>query len=224
MTQQNVAEPTTTLQALYGDHFSVAVRQAAATMERPEHGERLQKALDFVLTGAVTLHDDGTATVKSGSHAYQINGECPCQDSQTHSKYCKHYLAVQLLKRALERLPQSSNGHHKDALTSQPQAPQSAAWHVHEAPASCCRKFQLCGMEILYTMRDTDDDKLFARVRRILPKIQEKVSNGSNDGQSQAHQDLCPIHNVPMKRYTKGNQSWLSHQTADGSWCRGTSK
>jgi hypothetical protein len=221
MTQTTVADPTTALQALEDDRFAIAVRQAAATMERPEHGERLQKALDFVLTGAVTLNADGTATVKSGSHAYQINGECPCQDSQTRSKYCKHYLAVQLLKRTLERLHQSPNGHHKDALTPQPQAPQSAAWHVNEAPASCCLKFQLCGMEILYTMRDTDDDKLFARVRRILPKIQEKVSTGSNGEQSQAHQDLCPIHNVPMKHHTKGKQSWVSHQMADDSWCRG---
>jgi hypothetical protein len=77
MTQVN-SLPTTpsALQDLYGDQLSIAVAQAAATMDRPEYNGRLQKAMDFVLTGAVTLNNDGTATVKSGSHTYQIHGEC----------------------------------------------------------------------------------------------------------------------------------------------------
>ena len=33
----------------------------------------------------------------------------------------------------------------------------------------------------------------------------------------------CPIHQCEMTRYTKGNQSWYSHRTADG-WCRGKAK
>ena len=56
-----------------GDYFSIAVVQAAATMERPEYGDRLQKAMDLVLTGNVVQNADGTATVKSGSHTYQID-------------------------------------------------------------------------------------------------------------------------------------------------------
>jgi hypothetical protein len=90
-----------------------------------------------------------------------------------------------------------------------------------EAPASCCLKFTLNGVEVLYTMRDTNDDLLYRRVKRILPIIQERMTAASNGEQSQVNQDPCPIHNVPMKRYTKGNQSWLSHQLADGTWCRG---
>jgi hypothetical protein len=62
--------------------------------------ERLHKAMDLVLAGAVTLQPDGTATVKSGSHTYQINGECTCGDAQHRTKFCKHYLAVLIHRRA----------------------------------------------------------------------------------------------------------------------------
>jgi hypothetical protein len=70
-------------------------------------------------------------------------------------------------------------------------------------------------------MRDVNDNLLYGRIKRILPIIQERMNTANNGEQFQANQDPCPIHNVPMKRYTKGNQSWLSHQLADGTWCRG---
>ena len=35
---------------------------------------------------------------------------------------------------------------------------------------------------------------------------------------SEASEVLCPIHSVPFKKYTKGNQEWWSHKTEDG-WC-----
>jgi hypothetical protein len=234
MTKEIVPNSLPSLQDIEHDRFMIAVRQAAATMDKPEYGDRLQKAMDLVLTGAVTFHQDSTATVKSGSHTYQLAPECTCQDSQHRSKYCKHFLAVELLKRVYFRLNLPIHGRSvpqpkplpdiplpHELPQSVPSLPQSTLWSVTEAPASCCLKFTLNGLEILYTMRDTDDDKLFARVKRILPRIQEKVGTASNGEQSQVHQELCPIHNVAMKRYSKGNQSWLSHQTADGSWCRG---
>lgn len=31
---------------------------------------------------------------------------------------------------------------------------------------------------------------------------------------------ICPIHDVPFKRYTKGDQEWYSHKTDDGEWCK----
>lgn len=31
----------------------------------------------------------------------------------------------------------------------------------------------------------------------------------------------CPIHNLQMRKHTKGNTSWYSHQLPDGTWCRG---
>jgi hypothetical protein len=108
-------------------------------MQKPEYTGRLQKAMDFVLTGAVTLHDDGTATVSSGSHTYHLKPECSCQDSQNRSQYCKHYRAVQLLKRTYERLSQPVKGNGQMAQDIVQKAPQ-AAWHYAQAPSSCTLK------------------------------------------------------------------------------------
>jgi len=36
------------------------------------------------------------------------------------------------------------------------------------------------------------------------------------------HKDtICPIHKVPMKKYTKNGNSWYAHQNDNGSWCNG---
>ena len=77
-------------------------------------------------------------------------------------------------------------------------------------------------VECMYTMRDTDDTTLFARVRRILPKLLEKGDKGNSPPESEQQEtQRCPIHNVLMKRYAKGDQVWYSHKAPDGSWCRG---
>jgi hypothetical protein len=226
--------PTTpsALQDLYGDQLSIAVAQAAATMDRPEYNGRLQKAMDFVLTGTVTLHADGTATVKSGSHVYHITDECSCADSQTRSKYCKHFLAVQLLKRTMERL-------HLPTTSSQPapEAPPASAWQCAQAPSSITMKWTLGGLELMLTLRDATDEDLFERIKRVLPRIEAKL-----DAQRQARQDArasqqapaspppateeedepwCTKHDVPLRRFSKGEQSWYSHHAPDGTWCRG---
>jgi hypothetical protein len=224
MTSPSVPTPPSCVQDLYDATFQHAVVQAAATMQKPEYTGRLQKAMDFVLTGAVTLQDDGTASVKSGSHTYHLEPECPCQESQTRSLSCTHYLAVQLLKRTYERLYQPVKGH---GPVPQEKAPQSAAWAVHEAPASCCLKFQLNGIEIMYTMRDTGDEALFPRVKRVLSRLQDKMGQGGQEGNGQEHsQDTqdpyCNIHDVPLKKYTKEGRAWLSHyDNATNAWCRG---
>jgi hypothetical protein len=205
----------------HDDHFRIAVVQAAATMERPEYGDRLQQAMDLVLAGNVMQNADGTATVKSGSHTYQIDPQagCTCADSQNRSRYCKHAIAVELLRCTQLRLGSQPNG----AQPPPPAVPpQSAAWQVHEAPASCCLKFTLSGMEVLYTMRDVNDELLFARVRHILPKVQEKVMTQAEASNREPDGQRCAIHNAPMKRHSKGTQSWYSHQAPDGSWCRGS--
>ena len=31
-------------------------------------------------------------------------------------------------------------------------------------------------------------------------------------------EDICPIHGVPFRKFTKGNQEWWSHKTEEG-WC-----
>jgi hypothetical protein len=233
MTTSTVSNPTSFLQDLHDDHFRTTVAQVAATMEKPEYGDRLQKAVTLVLSNKVTLHDDGTATVQSGNRTYELSSECQCEDAQRRSKYCKHFLSVELLKKTFSQLHPSSNGHQPDSSSQpKPVASQAACWSVHEAPASCCLKFHLQGVEILYTMRDVDDDTLYARVRRILPKILEKTSKGTNgtngtnnnNGTEPVQPDdnpYCHIHKVPLKQFSKHGRTWYSHKKPDGSWCRG---
>ncbi len=104
MNNESVSTPVNALQDITDDHFMMQVHQTAKVMNRPEFNGRLSNAIQLVLAKAVGLHEDGTATVKSGSHTYEILGECTCQDSQNRAKHCKHYLAVQLLKRTYERM------------------------------------------------------------------------------------------------------------------------
>ena len=104
-------------------------------------------------------------------------------------------------------------------LPDQPVVSRAAGWAVEEAPASCCLKLQIGMIEMMYTMRDCDDDTLFARIRRVLPKLMEKL--GSEAPSSQSDAQLCAIHQVPMRLHNKNGESWYSHQTPDGQWCRG---
>jgi hypothetical protein len=175
MTKPTVSQTLQSLQERYGADFHLALAQTAATMANPAHGDRLRKALDLARSGAVTLHDDGTATVTSNGHPYEIVDECPCEDSRKRSPYCKHYLAVQLVTCTMERLGQGHNGNGaRNGSSVRPTPARSQTWAVHEAPASCCLKFQLDGIDIMYTMRDVDDRALFPRVKQMLTRLQDK--------------------------------------------------
>jgi hypothetical protein len=80
MTQHgSVVRPPPFVQALHDTVFQRAVVQAAAIMDRPEFYGCFQQAMDFVLAGAMTQREDGTATVKSGVHIYTLAPDCPCQ-------------------------------------------------------------------------------------------------------------------------------------------------
>jgi hypothetical protein len=62
------------------------------------------------MTGQVTLHQDGTATVVSldGRRTYHVNGSCPCQDAQFNApgRRCKHRWARSLARLAgAEQVP-----------------------------------------------------------------------------------------------------------------------
>ena len=205
----------------YDDDFEQAVERAAEALSQgPYTAERLQGATKLVLAGAVTLSGDGSATVKSGSHTYTITPMegCTCADSRYRSRYCKHFIAVELLKRVTQGDAPASEEAHPNVV---PNAPCSAAWAVHEAPASCCLKFQAASVECLYTMRDTDDELLFARVQRILPKLMDRLGPTETEAAPPVAPDYCPIHQVQMRQYSKGNEEWHSHRLPDNSWCRG---
>jgi len=188
MSNQTVSQTLQSIQDLYGADFHLALAQTAATMANPAHGDRLRKAMDFVRRGAVTLHGDGTATVTSNGHPYEIIDECPCEDSHRRSPYCKHYLAVQLVQRTMKRLGQNHNGNGtQDVSNATPLPVRSQAWAVNEAPAACCLKFKLDGIEIMYTLRDVDDHTLFPRVKQMLTRVQAKMGQTSAEAPSRCN-------------------------------------
>ncbi len=67
--------------------------------------DRLTKALDLVLSNAVLLYPDNTASVNSGSRLYSVaNGSCSCADATHRGHPCKHQLAVDIHRRAMALL------------------------------------------------------------------------------------------------------------------------
>jgi len=153
--------------------------------------ERLRKALELVGANAVTLHADGTASVKSGNQTYTLAPECTCGDAKHRTEFCKHALAVELHRRALAlcpgpaadptpaaepapaepspSLPAAAVALPLAALPAAPSAPASAAWDVHEAPVSSCFKIRVGTLEWTHTMRATDDAELQPRLQTFLP-------------------------------------------------------
>ena len=190
------------------------VNQAAQGLLTQHSGERLTKATELVLAYAVTLYPDGATRVQSDDKSYRINSDCPCDDAQYRTKYCKHYLAIELHKIALDFM-HASQSHPAVPESPASSQPSTSHWAVTEAPSACTLKFQISGVDILYTMRDVNDDTLFARIKRILPRIQQRSQT------TQENIPRCSIHNVPLKRYSKNGQTWWSHRTAEGAWCRG---
>ena len=225
MTSTTLPETTHPLQAIDQDRFTVACRQAAELMHKPEYNGRLDKAIDLVLSGAVTLHDDDTATVKSGRHTYQLEPDCTCQDSQNRTMYCKHYLAVRLLKRTYERLGEHAGGNGHEVHNTDP---QPTVWECAQAPSSCTLKWSCNGIEMLLTLRDATDDALFSRIKRVLPKIEKKLDaqhqmqNGGDNGQHDA--SYCTIHQVTMTHSKDGKGCYHKAGEKPGGkaiWCRG---
>lgn len=82
---------------------------AQATTRYPNEQARIDKALLLALNGQVTLHADGTATVQSSSDVevcYTVaHGQCTCADATRAPLFCKHRMAVCLVKKARTRVP-----------------------------------------------------------------------------------------------------------------------
>jgi hypothetical protein len=86
--------------------WQCAISQAteAARKRFPHSHDRIEKAYALVHDGKVVLHPkDKTATVQSsdGTTAYTVNGTCECPDAaRAPEHFCKHALAVTILKKA----------------------------------------------------------------------------------------------------------------------------
>jgi len=177
--------------------------QAAEALRAQHDPERLSKALRLAQDGAVTLEDDGRATVASGDERYPVTaaGTCDCPDTTYRGAPCKHLLAVRIHAQAMALLAPSASAATppapaapaaKPARQPKPAAPQAAPvsppdasrWHVQEAPASCCVRVRVGELEIMYTMRDTTDAELTGRVQHLVPWVQDLLDQAR---ERQAH-------------------------------------
>jgi hypothetical protein len=153
--------------------------QVAEQMHQAQTGDRLTKALDLVLTHAVTLNADGTATVKSGERAYRINGQCPCEDGRRRTLWCTHKLAAEIHKRAtalLQETPYADDQQpHREIPV--PQTPELTARQNEYPPlpiptepfppSTYCIKDVIGTREISWTVRG-NDEAVSRRVQRVL--------------------------------------------------------
>jgi hypothetical protein len=157
-----------------------AVMQGAENLALVLHaGDRLTKGLNLVLANAVTVPADGTAQVLSGQRTYTIPPAegCPCEDAKRRTRFCKHYIAMLIAKRAAALLQgtQHASGQEPPHEGSATSTSVPTDWQIHEAPVACTLTCVCKGVDVHLTMRDVSNDALFARIKRLLPKIQEKT-------------------------------------------------
>jgi hypothetical protein len=97
--------------------FDTALRGLAAQARTRYAGEaaRIDRGLCLALNGHVTLHQDGTASVRSGRDAevvYHVNGHCDCPDAQRAPEgRCKHRWAKCLVRKATQQVAEEAAAH-----------------------------------------------------------------------------------------------------------------
>jgi hypothetical protein len=203
--------------------------KARATL--PECHGRVDSAVKMVLSGDVELLADGKAKVASQSNGtttyHVVNGECTCKDfPKAPQGFCKHRLAYGIHKRAytlarakLEQLGGAQNGtDHLQAEQPQVQPQSEAVSTLPEAPASCNVYVTLAGRKVQVTLRDSDEQRLLARLDTLLQRFPAEDAPQAEQAQPEG---WCSKHGVQMKLRNGEHGSWWSHKTAQG-WCKGT--
>jgi len=91
-----------------------------------------------------------------------------------------------------------------------------------EAPASCNTYIDIAGRKVQFTLRDDNEEHLLARMEKLLSRFPLPEQEPADPGSAPTPpENWCPIHQVPMKRYSNAKGSWLSHKTPEGPWCNG---
>lgn len=221
--------------------FQHAVTQAATSLSEnnaiPMAPGKVEKAMDLVLTGAVRTIGEGTYTVKSGAHTYQIAGECTCQDSQHRSRYCKHYLAVMIWKKAQAIMqPAAANGNGRDPdpgdgkmatpiphdhLVAQPAplpiVPDCADthhWTDQQPPIVWHLEFMVDGISHGVTVRCDDLVEARTQVKEITAMVKK-----AHVDETPAPQAGCPKHGTAkLKPSTKHGGMYCAAKDGD-KWC-----
>lgn len=212
------------------DAFRQAVRTVAqrAVQALPENAERIADAVTLVLNGAVELTAPGYATVASQSQAglrYSVNGTCECPDfPRAPAAFCKHRLAVCILKRALEQheadLDAAASCRPLDFSPSTVALVAQEALALPEAPASVNTRLLIGGREVQLTLRDTDEARLLTRLHAVLAQY-PGTEPAPRERPAQEAEGWCAVHGVQMRQQSNKRGSWWSHRLSDGSYCKG---
>jgi hypothetical protein len=211
-----------------------AVQEIAAKAKAtlPQCNGRVDKAVAIVLNGDVELLEGGKAKVASQSNGstqyFVVNGTCECRDfPKAPSGWCKHRIAAGMHKRATalvkQKLAAATNGQAEPP--SQPESahqrttPADTHAALPEAPASCNVYVTLAGRKVQVTLRDSDEQRLLARLDALLQRFPVEAEPTGEPAQPEG---WCRKHDVQMtlNHGKDGRSSWWSHKTAEG-WCKG---
>src|SRR5262245_32216466 len=201
----------------------------------PTLNGRVERAVQIILNGDLSIAPDGQGTIASqsnGTGAYNVGkgDSCSCKDHPKAPKHlCKHLLsyhiftpATALAKQRLAELNSACNGTTTPAPEQGDQAPGAtpvqetvATPALPEAPASVNFHATLAGRQVQITLRDTDETRLLARLETLLqrfPVVEEPKESVQKEG-------WCYKHNVQMKLNHGKRGSWWSHKLPNGQWC-----
>jgi hypothetical protein len=195
----------------------------------PSLNGRVERAVQIILNGDLSIAPDGQGTIASqsngnGVYAVGKGDSCSCKDHPKAPKHlCKHVLAYHIFTRAtalakqrLQQLDVASNGTTTPAPEQVDQAPVATPiLPLPEAPASVNFHTTLAGRQIQITLRDTDETRLLARLETLLqrfPVVEEPKEPVQQEG-------WCTEHNAKMKLHHGKRGTWWSHKLPNGQWC-----
>ena len=208
---------TSTDRQTFRETVALVATAAKAKLPLAVNG-RIESAAKLVLWQDVEPQDDGSILVGSASDPgkqYRLVGlTCECQDftrGQAPEGWCAHRIAAGIHKRVHQLL----------APAPEPTPP---AGPLPEAPASVNVRVTMAGREVQWTLRDTDEARLAARLEALLacyPLPQPALEAARPPQGPPLGRGWCSKHGVQMKQTTKDGRSWWSHRTAAGQWCKG---
>lgn len=187
----------------------------------------LARALDLVLSNAVTLHLDGKASVQQGDYAYATEqGLCSCPDFEARQAPCQHVLAAEIHRRAQAIIEGSYPG---PAAVAPARPTAAAAWDVHEAQTSCSLKMQLSFGEVIFTMRATSDEEVDERLCNQLAFFQaleaelagQKAVSADPPAQAEAAAESGVLEEMVNDAMQRAMQAWAAAQPSGNGQASG---
>ena len=203
----------------------------------PTLNGRVERAIQIILNGDLSIAPDGQGTIASqsnGTGAYNVGkgDSCSCKDYPKAPKHlCKHVLAYHIFTRAtalakqrLAELDTASNGTTTPAPEQVDQAPVATPVQetvatpilpLPEAASSANCFVTLAGRQVQLTLRDHNEQRLLQRLETLLqqfPVVEEPKEPAQQEG-------WCADHNAKMKLHHGKRGTWWSHKLPNGQWC-----